>query len=138
MTNQARLVERKKRFYTTKKLVNIRLTFFCLVQLMIKCSKVRLLLISFSLIKEGESMIDTQNRIYSALENILSKSANDKIAIVSRGAAIKFLFMKWCSLDKNCNITFKGKIIAKEKLNSPHVFKLEFNGLKLINITMIN
>ena len=83
-------------------------------------------------------MIDTQNRIYSALENILSKSANDKIAIVSRGAAIKFLFMKWCSLDKNCNITFKGKIIAKEKLNSPHVFKLEFNGLKLINITMIN
>ena len=84
--------------------------------------------------KDGESREEVTKRMQIAFEHILKENVGRNIAIVSHGAAIKFLIMKWCNLNKNNQLEFKGKII---NLNSPGVLKLIFQDMDLKELVQI-
>jgi len=84
--------------------------------------------------KDGESRKEVAKRMEKAFNKILSENINKKIAIVSHGASIKFLLMKWCRLNENNKIEYNNKEIA---LNSPGVIKLIFKGEVLIQLEQI-
>ena len=84
--------------------------------------------------KDGESREEVANRMEIALKHILKENSEKNIAIVSHGAAIKFLLMNWCNLNKNNQIEFKDKIIT---LNSPGVLKLIFDDMDLKELFQI-
>lgn len=84
--------------------------------------------------KDGESREEVANRMKMALEHILKENSGKNIAVVSHGAAIKFLLMNWCNLNKNNQIEFKDKIIT---LNSPGVIKLVFDDMDLKELFQI-
>ncbi len=83
---------------------------------------------------DGESRIEVTNRMDKAFSRVLSENPGKNIAIVSHGASIKFLLMKWCNLNNNNQLEFKGKTI---NLNSPGVLKLLFDGKYLIELVQI-
>ena len=83
---------------------------------------------------DGENRIEVTNRMEKALNRVLSENPGRNIAIVSHGAAIKFLLMKWCKLNVNNKIEFEGKVL---NLNSPGMFKLLFDGKDLIKLLQI-
>lgn len=80
----------------------------------------------------GESQEDVRNRMYEALEEVITANKGKRIAIFSHGLAITFLLLKWCCLDsidydRTLAFSFKGKEIFKKRINSPDVFKLVFD-----------
>ena len=83
---------------------------------------------------DGESRIEVTNRMEKAFNHVLSENLKKNIAIVSHGASIKFLLMKWCNLNNNNQLEFNGKTI---NLNSPGVLKLLFDGKDLIELIQI-
>lgn len=83
---------------------------------------------------DGESRIEVTNRMEKAFNRVLSENLEKNIAIVSHGASIKFLLMKWCNLNSNNQLEFRGKTI---NLNSPGVLKLEFNGEDLNELVQV-
>ena len=84
--------------------------------------------------KYGESHFEVKKRMQNFLTDILNNYKNKKIALVTHGAAIKFLLSSWCKLDENCNLIYNDNIVI---INSPSVIKLCFSGDKLINIVQI-
>ncbi len=84
--------------------------------------------------KDGESREEVTNRMERTFEQILKENFGKNVAIVSHGAAIKFLIMKWCNLNKNNQLEFKDKIIT---LNSPGVLKLIFDDMDLKELVQI-
>jgi broad specificity phosphatase PhoE len=82
----------------------------------------------------GESRKEVTDRMEKAFNRILSENSGRNIAIVSHGASIKFLLMKWCSLNKDNQLEFKKKEI---KLNSPGVLKLVFDDENLVELAQI-
>lgn len=82
----------------------------------------------------GENRIEVTNRMEKALRNILLENLEKNIAIVSHGAAIKFLLMKWCTLNKDNQLEFNGKIL---NINTPGVLRLKFDGEDLTEIKQI-
>ena len=82
----------------------------------------------------GESRIEVTNRMEKAFNRVFFENLGKNIAIVSHGAAIKFLLIKWCKLDNNNQLEFNGKIL---NLNSPGVLKLLFDGEDLIKLVQI-
>lgn len=82
----------------------------------------------------GESRIEVTNRMEKAVNRVFSENLGKNIAIVSHGAAIKFLLIKWCKLNNNNQLEFNEKII---NLNSPGVLKLLFDGEDLIKLVQI-
>lgn len=84
--------------------------------------------------KYGESRFEVKKRMQNFITDILNNYKNKKIALVTHGAAIKFLLSSWCKLDENCNLIYNDNIVI---INSPSVIKLCFSGDKLINIVQI-
>ena len=91
----------------------------------------------------GESQEEVRNRMYEALEEVVSANKGKRIAIFSHGLAITFLLLKWCHLDnifldRKLVFSFKGKEVFNNRINSPDVFKLVFdeenNVLSIENI----
>ena len=85
----------------------------------------------------GESRKETADRMYNALLKILNKYPGKRIAIVSHGTAITYLFMKMFNCKKGTmNIQFNGKTIIDENFvwNVPEVFKLVFDDNELIDV----
>ena len=82
----------------------------------------------------GENRKEVTKRMEEALNRILSENNVKKIAIVSHGAAIKFLLMKWCKLNKNAEIEFRNKVLT---LNSPGILKLIFENKELLDIMQV-
>ena len=82
----------------------------------------------------GENRIEVTKRMEKAFYRVLSENLGKNIAIVSHGASIKFLLLKWCNLNIENQIEFKGKII---RLNSPGVLKLVFNNKDLIELIQL-
>lgn len=91
----------------------------------------------------GESQEEVRNRMYEALEEVVSANRGKRIAIFSHGLAITFLLLKWCHLDnifldRKLVFSFKGKEVFNNRINSPDVFKLVFdeenNVLSIENI----
>lgn len=82
----------------------------------------------------GESRIEVTKRMEKAFYKVFNENMGKKIAIVSHGASIKFLLMKWCRLNNNNNIEFNKKEII---LNSPGITKLVFEEKQLIELKQI-
>ena len=84
--------------------------------------------------EEGENRIEVRNRMEKAFFRVLDENIGKNIAIISHGAAIKFLIMKWCKLNKNNQLEFNKKIIT---LNSPGIIKLVFRDKELIELDQL-
>lgn len=85
----------------------------------------------------GESRKETADRMYNALFKVLNEYSGKRIAIVSHGTAITYLFMKMFNYKKGTmNIQFNGKSIIDENFiwNAPEVFKLVFDDNELIDV----
>lgn len=91
---------------------------------------------------DGESRKDIESRMYSALENILN-SNDEKVLIISHGAAMTFLLMKFCNIEMTDienrvrKIIYDDKVIFENNFNYLETFKLTFDGFKLINVESI-
>ena len=86
----------------------------------------------------GESRIETSERFCKGFNEIVNNTSSKKIAIVSHGAAIKFFLMNYCSLDKEHNLIFKGRIVCPKKLDYPSIVKIVINNKKIEDIFLIN
>ncbi len=90
----------------------------------------------------GESQEDVRNRMLEALDEILDKNEDKKIAVFSHGYAITFMLLHWCKLigvnrERKLTFEFNGKIIYDKVLNAPEVFKLTFDKKELKTIEYI-
>ena len=83
---------------------------------------------------DGENRIEVNKRMNNSLNKILEENKGKNIAIVSHGAAIKFLLMNWCKLNNELKLTYKNSIID---LKSPSLIKLEFNGTNLDDLSLV-
>ena len=87
---------------------------------------------------DGESNEEVKYRMYECLEEIIAKNPGKRIAIVSHGAAIKFLLQNWCEYDIEIDkFIFKETIAIPQKLESPSILKLEFINKELKDIRCI-
>ena len=89
-------------------------------------------------IKNGESQNEVAERMYNSLIEVLNKYEGKRIAIVSHGTAITFLFMKLGEY-KNNELYFNNKKVMdiSFKWNAPEVFKLSFKDKTLTDIENI-
>lgn len=79
-------------------------------------------------VSDGESLIEVKQRFINCFYQIINSSDNNRIAIVSHGAAIKFFLLNFLNFDIDERVFKWGnKVIANEKLNSPAVIKLILN-----------
>lgn len=91
----------------------------------------------------GESRKEVTERMLNAQNNVLEKCEGKKIAIVSHGTAMLFLFMNWCDVKPSNKgewariLSFNNKEFFDGKYFAPELFKLEFEDKKLINIENI-
>ena len=92
----------------------------------------------------GESRKEVLNRMEDFLDELLENNPNKNIVIVSHGASITFLLMKWCKLEKvilegkQRYLSFRDKLIIGGSINTPEVFKLTFDNEKIIDIKLMN
>lgn len=84
---------------------------------------------------DGESRFEVSKRMNYMLNKILCENKGKKIAIVSHGAALKFLLMNWCKLDDKVRLIYKDKVTLD--LKSPCAIKLEFNENNLENLSVV-
>jgi len=89
----------------------------------------------------GESQKDVRKRFEEALEEILFKYKDKRIAIFTHGYAITFYLLKYCKLlgihDKKLKYEYNGKILFDKSINAPEVFKLIFNNKELVDLKLI-
>lgn len=83
---------------------------------------------------DGENRMEVTDRMEKSFERVFSENIGKTIVIVSHGASIKFLLMKWCKLNINNQLEFKNKVI---NLNSPGVLELLFEDKELIELNQI-
>lgn len=92
----------------------------------------------------GESRKEVCERMLELINYILDNYKDKRIVLVSHGAAITFLLMNWCKLvsasleTKSRHLTFNNKDVINGIINCSQVFKLEFDGNKLIDINLCN
>ena len=83
---------------------------------------------------DGEIRKEVTKRMEESFNRVFKENQGKKIAIVSHGAAIKFLLMNWCNLNKENQIEYNKEIIS---LNSPGVIRLVFKDKQLIELKQI-
>lgn len=83
---------------------------------------------------DGENRIEVNQRMTATLNKILKENEGKNIVIVSHGAAIKFLLMNWCTINKDIKLTYRESII---EVNSPCLIKLEFEKMNLKDLSLI-
>lgn len=86
--------------------------------------------------KNGESRKEVTKRFSNSLDKILNGTSK-KVVIVSHGAAIKYMLLKWCIVNSDNQIVYNDKVIIDNKLELPNVIKLTFKEQKLIDIQNI-
>lgn len=92
---------------------------------------------------DGESRKEVTQRILRALNNVLDKYEGKKVAIISHGTAMSFLFMTWCEAkpsnkgEWSRKLIFNNKEFFDGKFFAPELFKLEFEDNELIDIKNI-
>lgn len=84
---------------------------------------------------DGESRAEVYRRMKSFLNKILDENEGKKIAIVSHGAAIKFLLTDWCKLNKDCKLIYNEKTI---EITSPCIIQLKFEKKSLKQLRVID
>lgn len=93
---------------------------------------------------EGESVNEIMDRMYGAIADIIKENRGKEVAVISHGASITFLLMKWCKVQvtdvqkKNRRFEFNGKVIHEGVVNNIMCFKLTFdNNNQIENIEVI-
>ena len=85
----------------------------------------------------GESINQVKKRMTDCLKNILMFEAEERIVIVSHATAITSLLSAWCEVghnyDENVILT-----IVDGNYQAPHVFKVTFDGLNVLNIECVD
>ena len=92
-------------------------------------------------IGNGESQKEVNDRMYSAVMNIVASNKDKRIAIVSHAPAISYLLKKWCDIkivNDKLRYSFNDKVLLVGNLNYCETFKLEFDDNNIVNITNIN
>lgn len=93
--------------------------------------------------QNGESRKEVTQRMQNTLNTILEQYRGKKIAIVSHGTAMFWLFMTWCEVKPSNKgewarkFYFNNQEFFDGKFFAPELFKLEFEDKKLINIENI-
>ena len=83
----------------------------------------------------GESNIEVRKRMLDFFKYVLGEHEGKKIAIVSHGAAIKFLLQNWCEYDyENNSFVYRNKKVCSANLESPSILKLTFENDDLVQI----
>ena len=83
--------------------------------------------------KNGESREEIEKRMNDAIEEIINNNKNEEILVVTHGASMTFLLMKFCNIEmtniekKIRKIKFKNKIIFENKFDFLETFKLTFD-----------
>lgn len=92
---------------------------------------------------DGESRKEVTQRMLKALKSVLKQYRGKKIAIVSHGTAMSWLFMNWCEVKPSNKgewarkLIFNNKEFFDGKFFAPELFKLEFEDNELIDIKNI-
>ena len=87
----------------------------------------------------GESRKEVTERMFSAINELLTKYKGKRILVVSHSTALTFLLSKWCEINLTGPYMCENKEIFKGKWNFCEGFKLIFDeNNKLINIGNIN
>lgn len=79
---------------------------------------------------KGESRLEIEKRMWDAILNVLNENRGKTNLIVSHGASITFLLMKWCNIE----IINIEKKIRKIKFNDKNIFEGTFDYLKLFKL----
>ena len=88
--------------------------------------------------KDGESAKEVRKRMVEIIEEIVEKHAGENIAVVSHGAAIKYLLQKYCKYNhESKTIYYNGREICSVKLEAPSVLKMEYEGKVLVAIEKV-
>ncbi len=88
--------------------------------------------------KEGESNLEVRKRMLDFLNKMLDQYQGKRIAVVSHGAAIKFLLQNWCIYNFNVDAFFyQNHFLCEQNLESPSVIKMIFDGDKMESIEKI-
>lgn len=90
----------------------------------------------------GECLNEVNIRMNDILNELLYKYKDKRIAIVSHGTALTFMLknyctLKWNEIDEFLEIYFNNKLVFDGKWDCPEIFKLIFDGNKLISIENI-
>lgn len=89
----------------------------------------------------GESINQVNKRMSSFLKEILNNNEGKRIAIVAHGACIVSLLINWCdkgyNFDGNLILDYKGVNIYDGDIKPMQIYKLRFEGLKLLTIERI-
>lgn len=90
----------------------------------------------------GESLNQTKKRMVEAMKNILMFETGNRIAVVSHAAAITCLLSSWCDYGLNYNdqiiLTYNDKTIVDGNFTAPHVFKVTFDGMNVLNVEYLD
>jgi 2,3-bisphosphoglycerate-dependent phosphoglycerate mutase len=90
----------------------------------------------------GESINQVKKRMSDCLKNILMFDSEEKIVIVSHATAIMSLLSNWCEVghnyDENVILTYNEETIVDGNFQAPHVFKVTFDGLNVLNIEYVD
>lgn len=92
-------------------------------------------------LSEGESLLNVKNRVNDFINNILNNDNEQNIAISMHAIAIMAYFKEYCTVtfkDAVFNIKYNDIDIFNKKIGNPEIFKLEFDGNKLIDIKNID
>lgn len=83
---------------------------------------------------DGENRKEVTARMERKLNEVLEENRGKRIVLLSHGAAIKFLLMKWCKLNEENILEYNNRKII---LNSPGLIKLTCSDSEIIDIQQI-
>ena len=92
---------------------------------------------------DGESRLEIQNRMYNSIMDIIDNNKDEKVLVVSHGAAMTFLLMKFCDVEmtdienKIRRIEFNGKVVYEDRFDYLETFKLVFDENELVSIESV-
>lgn len=85
--------------------------------------------------RDGESRKEVHHRMKKAMENLVNNNPGKRIAIVSHGAAMKYLLMEWCTLNQDKELTYHNQVLSIE---SPCIIKMIFEDGQAKQIKQIS
>ena len=90
----------------------------------------------------GESLNQTKKRMIEVMKNILMFESGNRIAVVSHSTAITCLLSSWCKYGLNYDdqiiLTYNDKTIVDGNFSAPHVFKVTFDGMNVLNVEFLD
>jgi len=75
----------------------------------------------------GESNLEVRKRMKEAILSIINQNIGKRIAIVSRGAAIKFFLQDFCTYNEEKDLLeYNGEVVCPRYIEAPSMIKIIF------------